>query len=668
MPVVKANIAAELAEALGDKGAAFRELQHLREQATTTPRGLDLCKDFPRSIVPALSLSTNPPPIGDIGRLLDWYVLCGVDLPVWPSCREAAISVKSWPDAPLSDLLDWTQGLFRYDRRAYDQWFAENEHELLAYLRFHTESLRIRMEGADVLVEYIPQHGGDLANDESMKRLTAIRSAIPFAQRYCSNAIWLMPFDLKPTYDSSVKKIEATKLYFPSDIKKNVVWRGLAENRYLPDSYYRFLQIWHKVRREATDFVRALRELLDDILCGRRLRIGTFDQAMQSLALDLPSLPSPPARTPEPLAKVLTREANSWASSFQNFLLQTCEALNGQGDVSKRHLIVVNFENARRDLAKTRGAFAELLQIVPDYFDLTGLDAEEDKTYEDVDLRLYAWITDPPGFPLVSVPSYSKSRREADEQARLARIRNCLTEVLSPVGIEFTMPASLPRVESLRYAPLMYRVPNATEPEGILPVVLSALVLAGDAADFYCLVAVRDGKRLYDGAVRLSSSTIADIISGAHANWESFVPIAMPGNVAKVLPDLPLDERPERQVLPSFLGMLANLQFARTFADSIAHLAKSSQRFDQSSHARYLRRLEDVRLKIRTVARTANLMLKQAFGEFAVCAEYCVLERFGEAVESNPEGVDAPNGIYLSAEQITGAVRALVERHERQVA
>lgn len=497
-----------------------------------------------------------------------------------------------------------------------------------------------------------------------MKRLTAIRSALPLALGYRANGIWLLPDDLRPTYDESVKEIDVAQLHFSSDIEKNVVWRTLVDGRYLPDSYYRFLQDWHQVRRNAVDFANALTEVLDNVLCGRRLRVGSLDQAMRSLAKSLTSLPDPPARTPEPLASELRREAKSWASSYQNFLIQSCEALNNQGDVNQRHLIVVNFETALRTLAKARGAFGKLLQTVPDYFGSARLTVEEDAAYEAIDLRLYAWITDRPGSQIDSVPSFTRGRRKMDEQSRLARLRHCLTEVLSARGIEFIAPSCLPRVEGLRYAPLMYDTTHVADAESALRTVLSALAVTGDVADFYCVVPIRDGKRVYDGAIRLSASTIGEMGNGVPPNWESFVPIPMPKVVEDALPALPLDDKPGMQVLPSFLGLLTTQQYVRRLTDLIADLARSSQPLDRRLHARYIERIEDVCLDLRGAARMAILKLKEAFGDDLTSdADYVSVLRFAMAVEDIHQGT-TPNSTDLSAEQITVAVRSLLERRE----
>jgi hypothetical protein len=208
----------------------------------------------------------------------------------------------------------------------------------------------------------------------------------------------------------------------------------------------------------------------------------------------------------------------------------------------------------------------------------------------------------------------------------------------------------------------MYEVPNPVDFDGAMLTVLSALALAGDAADFYCLVPVRAGKRLYDGAVRLSASTIEKMDSGSPPNWESFVPIPVPEEIARFLAALPIDDSVDMQVLPSFLGVLASTEYARAFANSITDLGTSAQPFDKCSHARYFRRLEEVHHEIRVGAHTANFRLQQAFGEFVATTEYCALNQFAKAAESNFEQTSIYNVSTLTAEEMKAAVKSLLRQ------
>jgi hypothetical protein len=664
MPVVKADIAGDLAKVFGDKEVPLKELKRQCELAITSPRGLDWCADFLREVVSNPTTSPEPIAIGDLGRLLDWCALCGVVLPDWPHRGQAAVADEAWSTAPLADLLAWAQGLFRYDRPTYDQWFVANNRELLAYLRYHTDTIRIQLDGYQVCVEYIAQHADERASEESMNRLNALRSALPFARSYRANAIWPVHDDLRPTYDESVKDIDAARLHFPSDIEKNVVWRILVESRYRPDSYYRFLEAWQRIRRDAIGFADALTKLLDQVLRGQRIRPQDLHRATIALDTSMRSCPSSPDRTPEPLASKINGATKSWAFSYRNFLHQSLDALLDRADASQRHLIVFNFEEALRELDRLRNAFTDLLKMVPDYFGASLLLTEEDRAYSALDLRLYAWITDPPSCVLTSVPEYAKGKRSADEQRRLARLRHRFAQHLAECDSGIVLPSALPKVAGQRYAPLMYDVPNATELEDATLPILSTIALAGDVADYYCLIPVRDGMRLFDGAIRLSSSSIAEMAAGGTPSWECWLPIPIPGGVMAALPTLPLDDRPSTQVLPSFLGLLHSRQYALRLEELIADLGSSPEPFDRRLHERQSRHVEDTYLEIRTLARAANLKLDQAFGGFRSAAEYRALARFGEAMGVARGQAGATVGAALSADQLVQLVGALSARSE----
>jgi hypothetical protein len=102
-----------------------------------------------------------------------------------------------------------------------------------------------------------------------VRRIRTIPSVLPFATRY-REGIWLLPDGLRPTYDESVETIDADSLPFDSDIKMHSTWSRLVDQRYLPDSYYRFLQALHRTRKDATAFVSALSSVIEGVRSGCR--------------------------------------------------------------------------------------------------------------------------------------------------------------------------------------------------------------------------------------------------------------------------------------------------------------------------------------------------------------------------------------------------------------
>ncbi len=72
MPIVKVNVAADMATSLGDKGANFQFLAELGAKASQGPRGLDLVKTFLQGIAPRLTAGVLGTATRTNGEILNW--------------------------------------------------------------------------------------------------------------------------------------------------------------------------------------------------------------------------------------------------------------------------------------------------------------------------------------------------------------------------------------------------------------------------------------------------------------------------------------------------------------------------------------------------------------------------------------------------------------------
>ena len=195
-------------------------------------------------------------------------------------------------------------------------------------------------------MRFLPQPDGGATHEQTLMRLQYARSALPFAERYCSGAIWVLLFGWRPSFDETQKAIPRENLPFQSDVNKNVVWREVLESQYCPDSYYRYLEAWHRFREHALTFGRELTEYLDVLLSGGRARVGKLDSAVRSLAGALAERPDPPQQALKALGDNLGTVSKNWASSYQNFFLQVCDQLKGQVRQDNGRLMVYNFASS----------------------------------------------------------------------------------------------------------------------------------------------------------------------------------------------------------------------------------------------------------------------------------------------------------------------------------
>lgn len=668
MPVVKLDTIARMVEISGDKGENFRKLQEIASRASKSARGLDMCRDFLSSVNAYIRPETQRASLGNIGCLLDWCSLCNVRLAAWPIVRDVLLTSAPIFDLPLGAFCSFMQGLFRYDNPTYRNWFSRNRQDILGYLKLHTDSNELKVSDSAVYIEFFPDsESGDGGNQQAVSRLKQLRSAIPFCKRYQSKGIWLLPFGLKPSVDDTHKDIPKENLPFESDIEKNVVWRRTVESYYLPDSYYQYEEVWHRLRHEALLFVQGISKGLQRILAGMRFDFrGVFEggKLPVRLAESLKRIPNPPPQTPEHLKNSLNKAPIEWSSSLGNFLFQIFQYVD---DMSRREigrLAVHNFLDVVKYLPEMHGTFAQLFEKAPDYFGVCELNAPEDKAYPVLADLLDSWILDPPKTPERDILHYLRAKRELKRQQLLCRIRAAF-DPLKENGMTVILPPDVYVHHPLRYLPLAFSVQDPCHFEEALEAVIEAIAEVKDAADFFCLVPIHQGARFLEGGYQISSNQITELQNGRLEHWEALVPHELPDGVLGCLPPLPYRPSARLQIRANVLALLGQMQAFVEHKNKVEILKTSTNHFEVELYNRHRARLREIEINLGIAASEVKDRLKSEFRSRQDNSIYKAVRDFLKVVEeASQRGViyDLLMSGEFNAKRVIDSVEQLLQQ------
>lgn len=629
MPIVKVNVAADIAAILGDRGANFQFLAKLGTKASQGPRGLDLVKTFLQGIAPRFTADVLGSATETNGEILNWAALCKVELLEWPQARAHALAAADVFRLPVAELATYLLGVFRYEERTYREWYAAQTKQLPGELALGTNSLQVLITDQTLQASFfLDANGGESPNEQVMRRLRILRAAVPFCERYRGEGIWCLPLGLVPTVDGTKKDIPRENLECDSDIAKNVVFRRTVESGYLPDSYYRYQETWYAARRTALTFIQAFAQGLEQVLSGRKFDFHVaFEKGELLVRLQecLKRLSDPPPQTATALAAALKEAPKKFATSFGNFYRQTLEALPKMVDREKEFFLPLhNLKDASASLSEMQAAFARLFTEVPDYFDASALARDESAAYSDFADLFEAWISlqPPEPNPLRRIRAQKKHR----QNVLLQRVEKAFAPLVTS-GISITLPSQVYEDYPLKHFPLVYSVADSCQSTVELPQVLGAAYEVRDVADFFYFVPLWRGARFMEGAFRLSARQLAELAEGVLPNWESLVPQAMPPQLLNLLPATPFQTSRRLQVQVGAQAILLAIETLRERHQQIAALeTEELSEVEQRVHNQQYERLHALEQQLAKGALQFIADLRKACAtstDPAVCMSFC---------------------------------------------
>ncbi len=634
LPGTKLNVIDPMIDLLKEKADNFAKIKKIASTAKPVSRGVDVCTTFLKRSVSHLLLRSGLDSFGKLGRLLDWCAFCDVYLPRWSDLKNLFLT-DDLLKLPLDSFCSFTFGLFRHDENEYKRWFELHKDDIIGYLKLHTNSIELDISNDILSIKYLPLFDENMnLYGETMYRLEKLRSAIPFCIKYQSQADWSF-MDLQPSIDDTFKDIPKENLPYQADIEKNIVWRDVVENYFLPDSFYRYQEVWFNLRNQSLQFIQRfskwLRKTLEDRKSTKKEMLNGFLQ-FASLSDLLKYRPKPPTQARPELKDAFEDGASSWASSFSNFYLQLQETIfHSDSELSQGRLARHNFLDAKKHLPKMHQAFEILFEVTADYFDASSLNNKELQAYTQLDDLLYAWMVKPPDARYRNIMAYVKRSRES-QRRQLRDLFESLAAICEKLGVGIIIPRDLFYDHPIKYLPLAFSVhdPCFHDKElSVVLVILSEMVKDVKITDFFCIIPVYKGRRFMGGGYRLSSDTIRGLIDGQDIrHWESLVPHELPEKVIDLLPEIPLNPIDRFELQAGINGLLLNWKLLNTVIQKIVPLQIAGNRFERELFERYLEKVSRMVLDLLPVAKRMESLVESLYSKIDYKTIYQIISKF----------------------------------------
>jgi len=567
MPVVKLGSPDDLFASLGESHPNFLKLRKLKDRFQNVERGMDLCKRFLRKLTLNINTKLALKSYRDAGVFFDWLGLCNVKLNNWDKAKDSLCDNKKIFALPITDYCSFTQGLYRYDNTAFMNWYNDNKNEISAYLQFHLDLVEFKQLDTELSIEFLVDvKSEEHLNEQAVSRLNLLRSAIPFCEAYRSEGIYLMPFNLKPSVDETIKNIPQENLPFSTDVDKNVVWRLAGEKTYLPDSYYVFQREWYTLRSNQLKFIKGLNRGFKKILCSKAFDFNKeFNgrDIMAEINRAFTYLPDLPFHTSKDLVDLFKEGVTPLVRSFNNFVNQFFQYLKDRSDAQVAGLILGNYNDALKHLPEMQDAFKSLFKHIPDYFNAQKLDSREIKEFTAFKELLDFWIEGIPQKPPNDVLQLLKARKAKKRQTTINSLKTSLKSIDNS-GRSLIYPSDTFIDYPLRYLPIAYSVDDPINYQDPLIDIAQCLSEVSEISDYYCLIPVHSGKRFLQDGLQLSTATISNIANDNLPEWERISPIKFKEGILDLLPQIPFEISNRLEV---FGGLLQLIGYIDTFSE-----------------------------------------------------------------------------------------------------
>ena len=228
-----------------------------------------------------------------------------------------------------------------------------------------------------------------------------------------------------------------------------------------------------------------------------------------------------------------------------------------------------------------------------------------------------------------------------------------------PLGLDVSVPECLPIIHPLRYALLVFNLTDPVHLERALSSLISIIVEARHIADFFCLVPVCHGKRLWDGAVRLSADRLMDIAEGREIPPETFVPLPLPAAIERDLPPLPLEDSVGVQVRTRALALVGNWEYIRKLHEILSELSRSEHALDHEFARREKEKLFTIAEQTRVDAEWVLAELPESLG--ARDQDLDLVRRFLHAIANGLIAEVSSDGEFTS-DHLVAAIHSLPGR------
>ncbi|MDA6070775.1 hypothetical protein NJT12_14240 [Flavobacterium sp. AC] len=460
------------------------------------------------------------------------------------------------PAMPLEE----AKGLMQFHRIFHPAKFQDftKKHKtyIINYLRRTTNTLSIKQEGKDILLEYIIDGTENIpANDLSVNRIEIVFNFLPFFKMYKATAL-MLPYPSREIVEHTLR--DSQKSMSPQNItdrfesRYNRIWTDTIEKNYEVSSAYQWQKNMLDIRDIAIEWVRNLLKITDAKFEANASKhhgaLKAFEISREKLGTSInPEKPYPSygrKMTDSKHRANMEKPIKKWINSLNNSNNQVYSLFSPKGD-NDRNVACINLKAAFFNLEQMQEAFHEMEKLTIAYFDSDSRDRQENILYT----RLYQSVL----YTMAHLPIEEQPKVAVAKKAielwyrnfmlnRLHQLSFILDTTSQITGISLTAPKQFIETETLITVPIAIEGIDFRNEEYLIKILAALSPLAGYPATFFTLVSV-------------SNNTITNAVRASRDFFISMEQFLTSGNnkalkMEYIYPILPTDE-----LLPCFPGL-----------------------------------------------------------------------------------------------------------------
>lgn len=287
---------------------------------------------------------------------------------------------------------------FQYtDKAKYTKLALNNISTLIGYLKEKTNSLTIKINKNNVVINYL-LYGNDVseANELSVNRVQTIYTFLPFYKKYCTEAI-LLPYPteelVSTVKQNSIKNLSPDAIPNEFNVHINQIWYTTLLKNYEESSVYDWQKNFIALREEAIRVILRCCQLIDSLLEGNEKKMNSTLRELTNENTLFSKLDSTRKRYPTFNKKYNEKNKqsdnekniNEWLFAFRNVNNQLVNLFTPKTE-HNRHLALINIKASYFSLENMQICFRNIMSDTFEYFDTEALENREKEVYK----RLYA--------------------------------------------------------------------------------------------------------------------------------------------------------------------------------------------------------------------------------------------------------------------------------------
>jgi len=534
MPIIQTNIIDNMTKIMGENVGYYPFLKECSKEIQAGEiRGCSFVREVIDAIGSLLQTEFYGDALKDTGYFLN---VCGI-LKKNLSSLDQWVIKGTWKqkllDMEIEGLSLFAQGLWRYNKEAWDQFLKDNQKIIKGVFKYSSRTLAVEKTDSDIGIKFFVEANID-ATKQAVSRLEFLKQLFPTCKHYKSEGIYTGMFGLQPSMDNAHKNIPIENIPFKTDINWNVIWKNISIMPYKQDSYYLFQNNWYEHRSILLEYGRKLLNVFEKILKGKRVKAGEqlFNPLMlQAIEKGFMFRFSLPPQTPEEDKNEIEKEITNWSSSMRNFFYQFMDYLTPAKE-KKNTLWLYNLNNSIKSLPLMHGAFEKLFVRVPDYFEMKDLNEGE--------LRIYPALADILELWKENIGKRINNPHEAVRVRKNLELTDLLKNVkslLNPLenqGFRFILPNKIYTDFPLKYLPIGFEIRNFHSMEQTSLDIALQLSSLYPSVDYICPMPMIGGKCFMNRMFSYSNTTIKALKDqSSDLNWEYFVPVEIGEEILK---------------------------------------------------------------------------------------------------------------------------------------